>query len=114
MSNPLFDPNAVAAVADGQCATKYCTNAGPLAIPVAAEGFYASVEDARRDARCRPCVEVIAAVLAPLTGDLELAAQLPVSYEHVEGIANELHELRFRVLQYAVWDLRGAPGTLID
>lgn len=97
----------------GVCATRECTNEGPLAVPVVTEGFYASDLDAVRDARCRPCVEVIHAVLSPLTEDLRLATELPVSYAHVEGIADELHELRFRVLQYPVWHLRGGRGSVI-
>lgn len=69
------------------CATKLCTNPGPLEIPVVDPDFYRSTEDAKRDARCGPCVFAIHKECDGLTGD-------------------ELHEKRFAVLQTPVFDLR--------
>jgi hypothetical protein len=69
------------------CATKLCTNPGPLEIPVNDPEFYRSVEDAKADARCGPCVFAIHTRCEGLEGDA-------------------LHEKRFAVLQLPVFSLR--------
>lgn len=69
------------------CATVGCTNPGPLEIPIDDPEFYASVADARNDARCGPCVHSIHVQCEGLAGD-------------------ELHEARFRWLQTYVSELR--------
>lgn len=69
------------------CATKLCTNPGPLQIPIDDPEFYASPGDAQRDARCGPCAFAIHVRCENKTGD-------------------ELHEERFHSLQLPVWVLR--------
>lgn len=69
------------------CATKLCTNPGPLEIPVTDPEFYRSDADAQADARCGPCVFAIHTACDGLEGD-------------------ELHEKRFKILQTPVFDLR--------
>lgn len=75
------------------CATRLCTNPGPLEIPIDDPGFYRSIEDAKADARCGPCVFAIRTKCEGLTG-------------------YRLHEKRVAVLQLPVFWLRSQQAAV--
>lgn len=82
-----------------QCGTKGCENPSPLAVPIVAKPHYYSDDEAKRDARCRPCCEVIDMLIAPV---LSLADEL------MEGEAKDslIRATRAEVLAMPIDELR--------